>query len=118
MERLCDRLVVIDRGRVISDGTVAQIKQTYGRTRTLVVDFVEPQAPITLEGITAVRVDGPRQWLSFDRTTSAAQLIAQVMQQASVRDVSIEEPHIDDVVRQVYGLTAAQPLAAEGTDRG
>lgn len=65
MERLCDRLVVIDRGRVISDEAVAQ-----------------------------------------------------VMQQASVRDVSIEEPHIDDVVRQVYGLTAAQPLAAEGTDRG
>ena len=50
-----------------------------------------PQAPIMLEGSTGVRVDGPRQWLSFD---------------------------IDDVVRQVYGLTAAQPLAAEGTDRG
>ncbi len=64
VERLCDRLVVIDRGRVISDGTVAQIKQ-----------------------------------------------------QASVRDVSIEEPHIDDVVR-LNGLTAALPLAAEGTDRG
>jgi len=77
VERLCDRLVVIDRGRVISDGTVAQIKQTYGRTRTLVVDFVEPQAPITLESITGVRIDGPRQWLSFDRTTSAAQLIAE-----------------------------------------
>ncbi|MDQ3611354.1 MAG: ATP-binding cassette domain-containing protein [Actinomycetota bacterium] len=117
VERLCDRLVVIDRGRVISDGTVAQIKQTYGRTRTLVVDFLEPQAPVTLQGITAVRVDGPRQWLSFDRTTSAAQLIAQVMQQASVRDVSIEEPHIDDVVRQVYGLTREQLLAAEGEDR-
>ena len=117
VERLCHRLVVIDHGRVISDGTVAQIKQTYGRTRTLVVDFVEPQAPVALEGITAVRVDGPRQWLSFDRTTSAAQLIAQVMQQASVRDVSIEEPHIDDVVRQVYGLTREQLLAAEGEDR-
>jgi len=64
VERLCDRLVVIDRGRVISDGTVAQIKQ-----------------------------------------------------QASARDVGIEELHIDDVVRQVYGLTAAQPLSAEGTDR-
>ncbi len=117
VERLCHRLVVIDHGRVISDGTVAQIKQTYGRTRTLVVDFVEPQAPVALEGITAVRIDGPRQWLSFDRTTSAAQLIAQVMQEASVRDVSIEEPHIDDVVRQVYGLTREQLLAAEGEDR-
>ncbi|MBW3639720.1 MAG: ATP-binding cassette domain-containing protein [Actinobacteria bacterium] len=117
VERLCDRLVVIDRGRVISDGTVAQIKQTYGRTRTLLVDFVEPQAPVTLQGITAVRVDGPRQWLSFDRTTSAAQLIAQVMQEASVRDLSIEEPHIDDVVRQVYGLAREQLLAAEGEDR-
>ncbi len=118
VERLCDRLVVIDRGRVISDGTVAQIKQTFGRTRTLVVDFDESRAPVVLEGITAVRIDGPRQWLSFDRTTSAAQLIAQVMQQASVRDVSIEEPHIDDVVRQVYERAADRSLTPEETDSG
>ena len=103
VERLCDRLVVIDRGRVISDGSVAQIKETYGRTRTLVVDFDEAHPPVSLAGVHSVRVDGPRQWLDFGRETSAAELIGRVMRLAAVRDVSIEEPHIDDVVREVYG---------------
>ena len=42
VERLCERLVVIDQGRVIEDGTVDGIKARYGTERTLVVDLAEP----------------------------------------------------------------------------
>ena len=42
VERLCERLLIIDHGRVIEDGTVAGITARYGTERTLVVDLVEP----------------------------------------------------------------------------
>ncbi len=114
VERLCDRLIVIDQGQIISDGTVTQIKQTYGRLRALVVDFVDPQPPLELTGVASVQVDGPRQRVEFDWTTSAPQLIAAVLRQAEVRDLSIEEPRIDDVVHQIYTARsgARLPLGA------
>jgi ABC-2 type transport system ATP-binding protein len=103
VERLCDRLLVLDRGSVIEDGTVTEIKRRYGEERTLVVDLVEPGSPLDLPGVTVERVEGPRQWLRFRRDEhTAASLLAQVTTRAAVRDVSIEEPAIEDVVRRIY----------------
>ncbi len=50
-----------------------------------------------------IRVDGPRQWIAFERArTNAAQLVAAVATRASLRDLTVEEPEIDDVVRRIY----------------
>jgi ABC-2 type transport system ATP-binding protein len=103
VERLCDRLLVIDRGRVIEDGTVDGVKARYGTERTLVVDLVEPGPPLAVAGARTVRVDGPRQWLRFRRDDhTASSLLAAVTAQSAVRDVTVEEPAIEDVVRRIY----------------
>jgi len=103
VERLCERLVIIDHGKLIEDSTVAAIKQRYGTERTLVVDLEVPGPPLSIDGVRVVRVDGPRQWLRFhrDRWTAAA-LLEQVATHAPVRDLSVEEPAIEDIVRAIY----------------
>jgi ABC-2 type transport system ATP-binding protein len=106
VERLCDRLLVIDHGRVIEDGTVAAVKARYGAERTLVVDLVEPGPPLAIAGVEVVRVDGPRQWLRFRRGAhTASSLLAEVAARAPVRDVTVEEPAIEDVVRRIYATS-------------
>jgi ABC-2 type transport system ATP-binding protein len=104
VERLCSRLIVIDHGRVIQDGTVAEIKSRYGAYRTLIVDLEEDRPePLDVMHAPVVRVDGPRQWLRFHRDdTTAAEVIRAVVGQARVRDLAIEEPDIDDVVTKIY----------------
>ena len=109
VERLCERLVVIDHGRVIEDGTVEGIKARYGteRTRGGRPRRARPAArrcPAT----TVDRVEGPRQWLRFRRDEhSAATVLAAVTAQVEVRDITVEEPAIDAVVRRIYaGATA------------
>jgi ABC-type uncharacterized transport system ATPase subunit len=44
VERLCDRLLIIDRGRVIENGTVEAVKHRDGARRTLVVDIDAPSS--------------------------------------------------------------------------
>jgi ABC-2 type transport system ATP-binding protein len=105
VERLCSRLVVIDSGRVIHDGTVAETKERFGEYRTVVVDLEAPAPALAIAGCEVVRTegDGIRQWLRFRRAdVTAASVIAAVAAVAKVRDLTIEEPDIDDVVTRIY----------------
>jgi ABC-2 type transport system ATP-binding protein len=107
IERLCSRILMIDHGRLIYDGTVDDLIERYGTERTLVVDLEAPAPPLQVPGATVVRVDGPRQWLSFRRgEMSAAQVTAAVAAQAPLLDLAIEEPDIEDVVRRIYTSTS------------
>jgi ABC-2 type transport system ATP-binding protein len=100
IERLCNRLLVIDHGSLIWDGGIAELRERYGGERTLVVDLEEPAPPLEIEGATVERVDGPRQWLRF--RGPAADLTARVAAAARLVDLQIAEPDIEEIVRRIY----------------
>ncbi len=103
IERLCRRVLVIDHGTLLYDGDLDSIKERFGRERTVVVDLEEEAPPLSIRGVTVDRVDGPRQWLRFDRETrTAADVIAEVARSAHIVDLTVEEPLIEDVVRRMY----------------
>jgi ABC-2 type transport system ATP-binding protein len=106
VERLCRRLVVIDRGRVLVDGSLEELRRRFGGARRLVVDLEEPHGTLAgLPGVLNVTIeaDGLRQQLAFSaELTSAAELIASVVARVRVRDLYVVEPSIEDVVRTLY----------------
>jgi ABC-2 type transport system ATP-binding protein len=103
IERLCKRMLIIDQGRVIYDGDLDTVKQRFGGESVLVVDLEEAGPPIEVDGAKVTRVDGPRQWLTFRREDhSAADLVAAVASKVALRDLTLEEPAIEDVVRRIY----------------
>ena len=48
IERLCSRLLIIDHGRVIYDGALETLRDRYGTSRMLVVDFTDVIPPVEL----------------------------------------------------------------------
>jgi ABC-2 type transport system ATP-binding protein len=102
IEALCRRVVVIDHGTVVFDGALADLHRHGGSTRTLVVDLVDEAPAIDVPGATTRRVEGPRQWLSFPTDASAAPVVAAVAAAYDVADLSIQEPDIEDVIRDLY----------------
>jgi ABC-2 type transport system ATP-binding protein len=103
VERLCTRLLIIDHGRVIYDGGLDAIRDRFGNERTVVVDLEEETPPLAIEGVSVTRVEGPRQWLRFRRTeATAAGVVSAVAETARLRDLTIEEPAIEDIVREIY----------------
>jgi ABC-2 type transport system ATP-binding protein len=108
---LCHRLLIIDHGQTIYDGTVEGLRRRYGTTRVLVVDLRE-DAEVAVEGARVVRAEGHRRWLEFGRDeVSAAELIARVMADHEVVDLTLEEPDIEDIVRRIY---RGETLSREG----
>jgi len=102
IEQLCSRVMVIDHGSLVYDGALVGLHAQGSSTRTLVVDLVDEAPPIDVPGATVRRVEGPRQWLSFPADASAAPVVAAVAAGYDVADLTIAEPDIEDVIRQIY----------------
>lgn len=106
IEALCDRVIVIDHGTSVYDGSLAGLHAQGGSSRTLVVDLVDEGPPIDVPGARVKKVEGPRQWLSFPTEASAAPVVAAVAAAYDVADLSIQEPDIEDVIRDLYSRGA------------
>ena len=102
IEALCDRVIVIDHGTAVFDGSLVDLHRSGGSQRTLVVDLRDEQEPIAVAGAETVRVEGPRQWLRFPAEASAAPVVSAVAAAYDVADLSIQEPAIEDVIRDLY----------------
>ncbi|MFI5670252.1 ATP-binding cassette domain-containing protein [Streptomyces sp. NPDC051704] len=104
IEQLCERVMVIDQGRLMYDGALAGLHSMGegGGERTLVVDLERELPEISVEGARVVKVDGPRQWLAFPAGASAAPLVAEVAARYPLLDLSVREPDIEDVIARMY----------------
>lgn len=101
--RLCQRVIIIDLGRLIFDGSLDTITERFGTRRELIVDFAEPYENLELEGARLVDQDGLRVWYQFERTEiTASQLINRLSNQFRIRDLSVQEPDIEETIRRIY----------------
>lgn len=103
VERLCQRIVLIDRGTIIYDGDIERIKNEYGRYRTLVVHFCDNVPHPHLDGAELASVEGTTARFRFDRNRERAdRLIRLASERYPLEDVSIEEPDLESIIRRIY----------------
>jgi ABC-2 type transport system ATP-binding protein len=103
VERLCRRIVLIDHGTVIYDGSVERLRDEYGTHRTLIVHLPEPQPEFAVAGVEIEQSEALTVRLRFDRRTITAEaLIRRVTERYAITDVAIVEPEIEDIVRRIY----------------
>jgi ABC-2 type transport system ATP-binding protein len=104
IERLCRRLVVIDHGRVVHDGTIEALHTRYGTRRRLVVDLQSPLPPgFSVAGATLAAVEADGHRVSFDlESAQAGAVVAELVAATEIRDLSLVEPDIEDVVARLY----------------
>ncbi|MCJ1677130.1 ATP-binding cassette domain-containing protein [Streptomyces sp. APSN-46.1] len=102
IEQLCERVMVIDHGRLMYDGPLGGLHTAGESERMLVLDLAREFAPIEVAGARVVKVEGPRQWLAFPAQASAAPLVAAVAADYPLLDLSVREPDIEDVIARMY----------------
>jgi ABC-2 type transport system ATP-binding protein len=104
IEKTCKRMLIIDRGIVIYDGTVEQIKERYGKSRTLVAEFNQQYANIDVpEDIQLVDEKGNKKWFRFKKDeVQVSEIISELAAKYSITDLTIHEPEIEAIIREIY----------------
>ncbi len=104
IEELCQRVIIIDDGRIIYDGPIETIKKRFGKFREITFETVEEVKRLDLpNGAEMLSTDDHKVQIRFDRTISTASKVAgTVMNQIDVRDFSLSEPELSDIVKQIY----------------
>lgn len=112
IEQLCERIIIIDEGKVIYDGTIANIKALYGKRRSVTVDVMDIQALEDIDFHEAFNLSGEQlavakeqSSISFDfdkNVLNISHIISKVMEGTAVRDIKIQDTQITDIVKEIY----------------
>lgn len=87
IEKVCDRLIIIDEGKKIYDGTIDGIKNKYANSKTI---------EILLE-------NGEKEVKTFDiNKTPMNEVMEGLFSKYHIKDISICEPEIDGIIRDIY----------------
>jgi ABC-2 type transport system ATP-binding protein len=103
VEKLCERVMIIDQGRLLFDGELAALRDRFGGRHELVVDLAEHYEEVAVDGAQVVERDGQRVVYHFERdVVTASELIGHLSARYHIRDLSVREPDIETTVRRIY----------------
>ena len=107
IEQLCDRIFMIDKGQEIFDGTVRQLKETFGKMKTLSFELVPGQSHLVshYEGLPDMTVDRQGNTLNIEFDSSryqSADIIKQTLSDFEIRDLKMVDTDIEDIIRRFY----------------
>lgn len=102
IEELCERIVLIDKGSLVYDGSIKKIKNIYGSTKTISVGFSE-DIKLNIPNTTMIKEKGMYKKFSFDCSTTSMQSIMNILAASNkLVDVEIQGTPIEDIIRRIY----------------
>lgn len=103
IEQTCERIIIIDHGRKLYDGSVPQIKANYGRMRTVKVEFEQAPTQLEFAGVEVSRDSDKRFSFRFARDQiKVSQFIAELSGLHSIHDLTVQETPIEEIIREIY----------------
>lgn len=103
IEKICDRVLVIDKGRLLLDQPLAQLRREFLQRRSLVIVTAEERPRLDLPGVLVAEAAPYRLTLMVDTgVTAVERVVAAALEHLSVRDLVIENPPLDDVIAAIY----------------
>jgi ABC-2 type transport system ATP-binding protein len=112
IEKICDRVIVIDHGHVLLDQSLDSLKREYLQHRSIVVITEDEKPTFALPGIRA-RADGPyRLLVDVDtRLASLERVIAALLDRVKIRDLVIDNPPLEEIIKAIYRRTGDAHVA-------
>ena len=114
VEQLCDRVIIIDRGRLVYDGKLDEIVRRHVDRKTLVVTFQESISREALEDVgKIIEFQDQKATIGVPRAEASLRA-ARLLNQFPVADLNIEEPPVEEVIRHLFMAGSEAPQLGSG----
>lgn len=104
IEQVCERVIVLDRGTVIKDSPLRELKKAYMKKKVLTLIIDEEKLSLQLPGVDIIE-NGQHHFIcEIDiEVTPIDLVIKEAMKRTGLKDVSIEDPSMEEIIRTLYG---------------
>jgi ABC-2 type transport system ATP-binding protein len=101
--KLCERVMIIDHGKILFDGNLDSLLKKFGVKRQLSVEFAEFYPQPLLKDAAIIQRKGNNVVYSFERdAASASKLINELSNRYRIRDLEVRDQPIEDTIRRIY----------------
>ncbi|MFL5331125.1 MAG: ATP-binding cassette domain-containing protein [Gemmataceae bacterium] len=101
VEALCDRVLVINSGKLVYDGPLVGVTEQFGSVKQLRLQF-EGDAPQDLQKYgEVISRTGPAAELKVERSR-ISEVLADILSQHSVADLSVQDPPLEEVIARIF----------------
>jgi ABC-2 type transport system ATP-binding protein len=110
IEELCRRVVIIDHGKLIYDGTLEELRRSLGRINQIKIHLADRRGSLNLgqllgvgNGIRWERLDDLTYSIRYNREQlSSADIIRRIVNEVPIRDIYIEAQPIEEIIKTIY----------------
>ncbi|WP_127849344.1 ABC transporter ATP-binding protein [Lacticaseibacillus hulanensis] len=105
VEALSDHLIMLRQGRVVLRGTVAEIRQSFGRTKLFIESPLSAEELASFAGVERVRADGARYVLTLNDPAAGEHIFAAATAKGYIPEFSQQPPTLDEIFRMKAGAS-------------
>ena len=94
---------IIDKGSLLYDGSLQEIRNKYGTTRQLIAEFNEDTEVTPIENVMIGDPKDRKRSFTFDNSVvDVNALMHEILGKYSIRDITVTEPEIETIIRKIY----------------
>jgi ABC-2 type transport system ATP-binding protein len=102
IEQVCDRIVIINRGEIVFDGSIREVNRINGHMKQIRVVFNGPWTAEQLEKLGHLReIKGDEVLLEIEPDQAPA-VASHLFSNFPVQDIAITEPPLERVIESIY----------------
>lgn len=103
IEQICDRIIMIDKGKVLYDNMLDQFKSQFSGRYNILVEFADEVNISFDKRLKILKENGNKKEFSFHRSEmSVKEALSYFSQHFDIFDISIKGPEIEEIVRNLY----------------
>jgi ABC-2 type transport system ATP-binding protein len=104
IEQVCDRVIVLDKGAIVLDSSLRELKKTYVKKKILSLTTDEEKLSLQLPGIRVLENENYHFVCEVNLSdTPIDRVVHEALKITALKDVTIEDPSMEEIIRTLYG---------------
>jgi ABC-2 type transport system ATP-binding protein len=103
VEELCDRIIIIDKGMHIYEGTVNSLKRKYVTHKELVIEFEDEVKRLSIPNCKVIKQEETKTTINVNiKKTSVSTVIKHLLNKYEIKDIDVNEQSVESIIRKIY----------------